>query len=251
MGTLAQRGAPWAWAKDSVASCGRPPGKGRRRRQEKRCFRATTEGLLVLRDWLRSYAVTVVGMESTGCYWKPVYYLLEDDFDCRLLNAQHLRNVPGRKTDMADAEWICQLLEHGLVRASFVPPRPIRELRDLTRYRKAQIEERSREVQRLDKVLQDAGIKLSSVASRTLGVSVRLMLEALVAGTHDPDVLAELARGRLRRKLPELREALTGRFRGEHHGLLVSQILAHIDYLDETIAFLSERIEQLIAPFST
>jgi len=132
-----------------------------------------------------------------------------------------------------------------------VPPRPIRELRDLTRYRKAQIEERSREVQRLDKVLQDAGIKLSSVASETLGVSVRRMLEALVAGTHDPEVLAELAKGRLRRKPPALREALEGRFRGDHHGLLVAQILAHIDYLDETIATLSGRIEQLIAPFST
>src|SRR6266545_2039805 len=162
----------------------------------------------------------------------------------------HMRNVPGRKTDVADAAWICQLVEHGLVRPSFVPPQPIRELRDLTRYRKTQIEDRAREVQRLDKVLQDAGIKLTSVASETLGVSARLMLEALVAGTHDPDVLAELAKGKLRAKLPELREALHGRFRGEHHGLLVAQILAHIDYLDETIAFLSERIEQLIAPFS-
>jgi len=166
------------------------------------------------------------------------------------LNPRHVRNVPGRKTDVADSAWICQLLEHGLVRASFVPPRPIRELRDLTRYRKTQIEERSREVQRLDKVLQDAGIKLSSVASKTLGVSARRMLDALVAGTHDPELLAELARGRLRRKLPALKEALSGRFRSDHHGLLVAQILAHIDYLDETIATLSERIEQAIAPFS-
>jgi len=237
--------------KDSVAATVRVPGSGRERLQETRTFQTTTRGLLTLADWLSSYGVTLVGMESTGCYWKPVFYLLEERFQCWLLNPRHLRNVPGRKTDVADSAWICELVEHGLVRASFVPPRPIRELRDLTRYRKAQIEERSREVQRLDKVLQDAGIKLSSVASETLGVSVRLMLEALVAGTHDPDVLAELARGRLRRKLPELREALTGRFRGEHHGLLVSQILAHIDYLDETIAFLSERIEQLIAPFST
>jgi len=131
-----------------------------------------------------------------------------------------------------------------------VPPKPIRELRDLTRYRKAQIEERVREVQRLDKVLQDAGIKVSSVASETLGASVRRMLDALVAGTHDPELLAELARGRLRRKLPALREALAGRFRSEHHGLLVSQILAHIDYLDETIAFLSARIEEVITPLS-
>jgi len=237
--------------KDSVAATVRVPGSATGERlQETRTFSTTTRGLVTLADWLASYGVTLVGMESTGVYWKPVYYVLEERFECWLLNAQHLRNVPGRKTDVQDSAWICQLVEHGLVRASFVPPRPIRELRDLTRYRKAQIEERSREVQRLDKVLQDAGIKLSSVASKTLGLSVRLMLEALVAGTHDPEVLAELARGRLRRKLPALKEALSGRFRGEHHGLLVAQILAHIDYLDETIATLSERIEQLIAPFS-
>jgi transposase len=236
--------------KDTVVATVRAPAPDGQRLQETRTFQTTTRGLLTLADWLGSYGVTLVGMESTGCYWKPVYYLLEERFQCWLLNAQHLRTVPGRKTDVQDAEWICQLVEHGLVRPSFVPPKPIRELRDLTRYRKAQIEERSREVQRLDKVLQDAGIKLSSVASETLGVSVRRMLDALVAGTHDPDVLAELARGRLRAKLPALREALTGRFRSEHHGLLVGQILAHIDYLDETIAFLSQRIEQVIAPFS-
>src|SRR5439155_23932360 len=137
-----------------------------------------------LADCVSSYGARLVGMASTGCYWKPIFYLLEERFECWLLNPQHLRKVPGRKTDVQDSAWICQLVEHGLLRASFVPPRPIRELRDLTRYRKTQIEERSREVQRLDKVLQDAGIKLSSVASETLGLSVRLMLEALVAGTH-------------------------------------------------------------------
>jgi transposase len=236
--------------KDTVVATVRAPAPDGQRQQETRTFQTTTRGLVTLADWLASFGVTLVGMESTGCYWKPVYYLLEERFECWLLNAQHLRNVPGRKTDVKDAEWICQLVEHGLVRPSFVPPKPIRELRDLTRYRKAQIEERSREVQRLDKVLQDAGIKVSSVASETLGVSVRRMLDALVAGTHDPEVLAELARGRLRQKLPALREALSGRFRSEHHGLLVGQILAHIDYLDETIAFLSERVEQVIAPFS-
>jgi transposase len=188
-------------------------------------------------------------MESTGCYWKPVYYLLEDEFECWLLNAHHLRNVPGRKTDMSDAEWICQLVEHGLVRPSFVPPKPIRELRDLTRYRKAEIEERTREAQRLEKLLQDAGIKLSSVASDVLGVSGRAMLEALVGGTHDPELLAELARGQLRKKLPALREALDGRFRA-HHALIVGQILAHLDFLDETIATLSGAIEEALAPFA-
>ena len=251
MDRFVQRCAGLDVHKDTVAATVRVPGEDGQRLQETRTFSTTTRELLTLVDWLDSYGVTLVGMESTGCYGKPVYYVLEERFECWLLNAQHLRNVPGRKTDVADSAWICQLVEHGLVRASFVPPRPIRELRDLTRYRKAQIEERSREVQRLDKVLQDAGIKLSSVASETLGVSVRRMLDALVAGTHDPKVLAELARGRLRRKLPALREALTGRFRSEHHGLLVAQILAHIDYLDETIALLSEQVEQVIAPFST
>src|SRR3989441_8650936 len=225
MDRLVERCAGLDVHKDSVAATVRVPGGGRERLQETRTFSATTRGLLTLADWLASYRVTLVGMESTGVYWKPVFYVLEERFECWLLTAQHLRNVPGRKTDVADSAWICQLVEHGLVRASFVPPRPIRELRDLTRYRKAQIEERTREVQRLDKVLQDAGIKLSSVASDVLGVSGRAMLEALVRGTHDPQLLAELARGRLRQKLPALREALTGRFRA-HHALIVSQILA-------------------------
>jgi transposase len=175
--------------------------------------------------------------------------VLEDDFEVWLLNAQHLKNVPGRKTDVADSVWICQLVEHGLVRPSFVPPKPIRELRDLTRYRKALLAERTREVQRLHKVLEDAGIKLASVASDPLGVSGRAMLEALVAGTHDPQVLAELARGRLRAKLPALREALEGRF-GAHHGLLVGEMLARIDQLDETIGRLSAEVARVAAPFS-
>jgi transposase len=235
--------------KNSVVACVRIPDGEGARRQETRSFATTTQALLTLLDWLRSYGVTLVGMESTGVYWRPVYYLLEDHVECWLLNAQHLRNVPGRKTDVKDAEWICQLVEHGLVRASFVPPREIRELRDLTRYRKAQIEERTREVQRLEKTLQDGGIKLSSVASKVLGVSGRLMLDALLAGTHDPDVLADLARGRLRAKLPALREALEGRFTA-NHALIVTQILAHIDFLDESIQTLSGRVDEVIAPFT-
>jgi transposase len=225
-----------------------PDGRGGRQ-QETRTFRTTTAGLVVLRDWLASYTVTVVGMESTGVYWKAPYYLLEDDVEVWLLNAQHLRNVPGRKTDVADSAWICQLVEHGLVRASFVPPKPIRELRDLTRYRKALIQERTREAQRLHKVLEDAGIKLSSVASDILGVSGRLMLEALTQGTHDPGVLAELARGRLRAKLPALREALEGRFRA-HHALLVAEMLARVDQMDEAIERLSAEVARVAAPFS-
>jgi transposase len=235
--------------KSSVTACVRVAAEGGERVEEIRTFSTTTAGLITLLDWLRSYRIQLVGMESTGVYWRPVYYLLEDHFECWLLNARHLRNVPGRKTDVQDAAWICQLVEHGLVRPSFVPPRPIRELRDLTRYRKAQIEERTREAQRLDKVLQDAGIKLSSVTSTVLGVSGRAMLEALCEGTHDPELLAELARGRLRAKLAPLREALEGRF-GAHHALIVGQILAHIDFLDESIAALSERVDEVIAPFA-
>jgi transposase len=235
--------------KDTVVACVRVPGENGGRRQETRTFGSTTEQLLVLLDWLRGWGVMLVGMESTGIYWRPVYYLLEDHMECWLLNAQHLRNVPGRKTDVRDAEWICQLVEHGLVRPSFVPPREIRELRDLVRYRKAQIEERTREVQRMEKTLQDAGIKLSSVASKVLGVSGRLMLDALISGTHDPEVLAALAKGRLRAKLPALKEALQGRFTG-HHALIVGHQLAHIDYLDEAIESLSKQIDEVIAPFA-
>jgi transposase len=246
---IVQRCAGLDVHKASITACVRTPGEAGGLHQEVREFSATTRGLLQLRDWLASFGVALVGMEATGVYWKPVYYLLEDDFECWLLNARHLKNVPGKKTDVKDAEWICQLVEHGLVRPSFVPPKEIRELRNLTRYRKAQIEERTREVQRLEKVLQDAGIKLSSVATRALGVSGRAMLDALISGTTDPEILAELARGRLRSKIPALREALEGRF-SAHHGLMVGRMLAHIDYLDESIAELSIEIERVIAPFS-
>jgi transposase len=212
-------------------------------------FATTTPGLLVLRDWLIANGVTRVGIESTGVYWKCVYYTLEDAMEVWLLNARHMRNIPGRKTDVADAAWICQLIEFGLVRPSFVPPQPIRELRNLTRYRKAQIEERTREVQRLDKILQDAGIKLSSVASDILGVSGRAMLTALVEGTTDPEVLAQLAIGRLRAKIPALRQALASRFSG-HHALIVASILSKLDFLEELIDRLSVEIEAVIAPFA-
>ena len=236
--------------KKSVTACVRVPGPGAgERTSETRTFSTTTAGLLVLRDWLTSFGVTVVGMESTGVLWKPVFYLLEDDFDCWLLNAQHLRNVPGRKTDVKDAAWIAELVEYGLVRPSFVPPKPIRQLRDLTRYRKAVIEEHTREAQRLHAVLQDAGIKLSSVATDILGRSGRDMLEALMGGTHDPQVLAELARGRMRPKIAALREALEGRF-SAHHALLVAEMLARLDHADETIARLSAELERAMAPLA-
>jgi transposase len=248
MDTVIERCAGLDVHKDTVAACVRYPGPTGERGQDVHTFGTTTNELLALRDWLVAHGVTLVGMESTGIYWRPVYHVLEDALECWVLNARHLRNVPGRKTDVRDAEWICQLVEHGLVRPSFVPPKPIRELRNLTRYRKAQIEERTREVQRLDKILQDAGIKLSSVATDILGASGRDMLAALVAGTRDPEVLSELARGNLRRKIPALKEALAGRF-GPHHALIVGTILSHLEFLDEAIGNLSEEIERVIAPF--
>lgn len=235
--------------KDSVTACVRVPGPGGESLQEIRTFQATTRGLLALRDWLAAHKVTHVAMESTGVYWKPPFFLLEDEFTCWLVNAQHIKRVPGRKTDVADAEWICDLAQHGLVRPSFVPPREIRDLRDLTRYRKALVQERTREVQRLEKVLQDAGIKLSSVASKVLGVSGRAMIEALCRGGTDPEALAELAKGRLRAKLPALCEALEGSFRA-HHALMASRILAHIDYLEESIEDISGEIGRAMDPFA-
>ena len=188
-------------------------------------------------------------MESTGVYWKPVFYALESDFTCLLVDAAHIKQVPGRKTDVLDCVWIAQLLEHGLLRGSFVPPVPIREVRDLTRYRKALIQDRTRVANRLHKALEDAGVKLASVASDILGVSGRAMLQALAQGTTDPAILADLARGRLRGKLPALRAALAGRFRS-HHAFLVGQLLGHLDYIDEAIVTLSTELESRLAPFA-
>jgi transposase len=236
--------------KASVVACVRVPGPGGTRATHVQTFGTTTADLLALRDWLEAWQVTDVAMESTGVYWKPVYYLLEECFKCSVVNAAHLAHVPGRKSDVQDAQWITQCLECGLLRASFVPPPPIRELRDLTRYRKALTEDRTREANRLHKVLQDANIRLSSVATDILGVSGRAMLEALVHGTTDATVLAELARGKLRRKLPALRAALAGQFRA-HHARLVAQLLAHLDYLDEMIDDLSSQIASQLAPFAT
>ena len=235
--------------KQTIVACVRVPGPDGTRVQQVRTFGTTAAELLTLRDWLEAQAVTQVAMESTGIYWKPIFYVLEEAFTCVLANAAHIAQVPGRKTDVKDCAWIAQLLEHGLIRASFIPPPPVRELRDLTRYRKAVIQDRSRAANRLHKVLEDAGIKLASVATDVLGVSGRAMLTALVEGTTDPGVLADLARGTLRRKLPALRQALAGRFR-PHHGFLVGQLLAHLDYLDEAIATLSTQIEAAITPFA-
>jgi transposase len=235
--------------RDTVAACVRIPGPNGKRHQEVRTFGTTAAELLGLRDWLETHGVTDVAMESTGVYWKPVFYVLEDAFTCLLVNAAHIKQVPGRKTDVKDCAWIAQCLEHGLLRGSFVPPAPIRELRDLTRHRRVLSQERTRAANRLHKLLQDAGIKLASVATDILGVSGRAMLEALVHGTTDPAVLADLARGKLRKKLPALRQALAGRFR-PHHAFLVGQLLGQIDYLDEAISEVSTEVEGRLAPFA-
>jgi len=233
----------------TIAVCVRVPGEGGERAQHVRTFGTAAPDLLTLRDWLEAHQVTQVAMESTGVYWKPVFYVLEESLTCLLVNAAHVQKVPGRKPDVQDCVWLAQLLEHGLLRGSFVPPPPLRELRDLTRYRKVLIQERTREANRLHKVLEDAGIKLATVATDILGVSGRDMLHALGAGTTDPAILADLARGTLRKKLPALRHALTGRFRAPH-AFMVSQHLGHLDYLDEAIASLSTRIEEALRPFA-
>jgi transposase len=211
----------------------RLPGAGRERMAITQTFGTMTADLLVLREWLQAHGVTHVAMESTGVYWRPLYYLT---------------HVPGRKSDVRESEWLAQLLECGLLRGSLVPPAPIRDLRDVTRYRKRQIEDRAQEVNRLHRVLQDAGLKLASVMTDLMGVSGRAMVRALLEGTTDPEVLANLARGRLRSKLPALQQALHGHFRPQH-AFLVTQILAKIDFLEEAIATLTEEIDRQLRPF--
>jgi transposase len=237
-------------AKDEVVACVRVPDGRGGRAQEVRTFPTFTSGLEALAGWLAAEAVTQVVMEATGQYWKPVWQVLEErGFELLLVNARHVKILPGRKTDVADAAWLAELLEHGLLRGSFVPPAAIRELRDLTRYRKRLIQAHTAEVQRVQKTLEDAGIKLDSVAADVLGVSGRAMLAALVRGERDPQVLAELARGRLRNKLPQLRQALRGRFR-DHHALLVRLALEHLEQLEGSIAELDTHIDRVLAPFA-
>jgi transposase len=232
----------------TVVATVRVPGEAGQRLVVTETFGTMTADLVALRDWLQAYGVTHVALESTGVYWKPVYYVLEDGFSLLLINMQELKRVPGRKTDVKDSEWLAQLLECGLLRSSVVPPPAIRELRDLTRYRAHQVRDRVREVNRLCNVLEDAGLKLTSVLTDVMGVSGQAMVRALVAGTTDPIVLADLARGQLRKKLPALRQALVGRFR-PHHAFLLEQILAKIDFLDESLDRLMAEIDRRVAPF--
>jgi transposase len=211
-------------------------------------FATMTTSLLALSDWLAVQGVRVVSMESTGSYWKPVFNLLESRFEVTLVNAHHIKQVPGRKTDVKDSEWIAQLLQHGLLRSSFIPPRPTRELRDLTRQRTKLINERTTVINRIQKVLEDANIKLSSVASNTLGVSGRLMIEAIIRGEYDPVKLADLARRRLRKKIPLLQQALHGSVT-EHHRFLLQTQMNHLDHLERLIQEYSQRIEGVLDPF--
>jgi len=215
-----------------------------------KCGRAgtMTADLLALGDWLDLCGVEQVAMESTGVFWRPVFNLLEDGHEIVLVNPQHMKAVPGRKTDVKDAEWLADLLRHGLLQPSFIPPASIRALRDLVRYRRTLVQERVQEVNRVQKVLELANIKLAAVASRVLGKSGRAMLDALVGGESDPEALASLARGRLRAKLPELRLALTGRVQPQQQTLL-QQMLAHIDFLEASLAHLQGEIDGMLQPF--
>jgi transposase len=216
--------------------------------QETRTFGTMTVELLMLADWLLAWGCTHVAIESTGDYWKPVFNILEGTCEVVLVNAQHVKAVPGRKTDVKDAAWLAELLQHGLLRASFIPPVAQRELRDLTRYRSTFIQERVTLINRVQKLLEDANIKLAAVASDIMGVSGRAMLAALIAGHTDPQTLAELAKGRLRSKRDLLAKALDGRVK-PHHRFVLTELLCQIDGLDETIARFDAQIQELCGPF--
>ena len=233
--------------KKTVVACLLRAGADGRRGRELRTFATMTDDLLALADWLRAAGCTHVAMESRGVYWKPIYNILEGHFEVMVVNAAHIKAVPGRKTDGNDAEWIADLLQHGLVRPSFIPDRPQRELRDLTRTRTALTDERAAAVNRLQQVREDANLKVAGVATDVMGVSGRAIVEALLQGTTDPAALAELAKGRLRAKRAELERALRGRV-SAHHRLLLATHLAHVDVLDEEIARLSAEIAERLRP---
>jgi transposase len=235
--------------RDNVVAAVRTVGSDGEITFTKRKFPATRRGVKELAAFLTEAEAFRVAMEATGVYWKPVYYPLEGLFaELWLCNAQHVKNVPGRKTDLSDAEWLADVAAHGMVRPSFVPPPEIRELRELTRYRKTQIDARAHEIQRLEKTLQDAGIKITSVASGVWSLSSRKIVEALIAGERNPSVLASLVLGKLRPKMAQLEEALDGWF-GAHHAFVCRQVIDHIDFLDDSIAKLSEEIAARLLPF--
>ena len=229
--------------KKMLVACLITPDTSGRRTKELRTFLTVTQDLLDLRDWLSSAGCTHVAMEATGVYWKPVYRLLEGGFELLVVNAQHIKAVPGRKTDVRDAEWIADLLQHGLLTGSFIPPPDQRELRELTRYRTSLIEDRARVVNRLQKTLEETNLKLGDVVSDITGKSARAILEAVLAGETDSSVLADLARGRLKAKRAALEQALVGTLKA-HHRFLLSEHLTHMDTLEEAIRRVSQEIEQ-------
>jgi transposase len=249
MDTLYPRCAGIDVHKGNVVVCVRCCDRPGKAFEEVRTFSTMTRDLLALSDWLAEQGVTHVAMESTGVYWKPVFNILESGVRVILVNAGHIKQVPGRKADVKDCQWVAQLLQHGLLKASFVPPEPIRGLRDLTRQRAQLIQERSAAANRIQKVLGDANVKPASVATDVLGVSGRGMLEALVAGETDPAKLADLARQRLREKIPALQLALRGRVT-DHHRFLLRVHLDHITHLEELIGRLGARIAEALAPFA-
>lgn len=237
--------------RDTVVACARIVDPDGSVSVTKASFSTTSKGLGELAEFLNGEAVDTVAMEATGVYWKPPYYALEGLFDeLWLCNAAHVKNVPGRKSDLSDAEWLADVAAHGMVRPSFVPPPEVRELRELTRYRKTQVAARGQEIQRLEKVLQDAGVKLTSVASAVWSASSRMIIEAMIAGERDPAVLAQMAKARLRAKIPALEEALSGHF-GPHHAVVCRQIIEHIDFLDHSVGALTEEITMRLVPFES
>ncbi|WAH99711.1 IS110 family transposase [Arthrobacter sp. MMS18-M83] len=249
MDVMFERVAGLDIGKKSVTVCVRTPRPDGGRHGETRTFRTMTRSLELMRDWLVGQGVTLAAMESTSTYWKPVFYALEERMECWLLNAAHLKAVPGRKTDVKDSEWIAQLLEHGLLRPSFVPPPPIRHLRLLTRYRVQLMGDRTRDADRLEKMLEDASIKISSVASSVTTVSARAMLAGLIAGEADPEVLAQLAKGKMRSKIPDLIEALTGHFDADH-ARLAAAMLGRLDRVEAALATLDAAIADASRPWA-
>ena len=233
----------------NVVVCVRRVEPGGQVHTQVRTFATTTAGLLELADWLIAEGVTHIAMESTGVYWKPVFNILEGQLEVMLVNAHHIKNVPGRKTDVKDAEWIAQLLAHGLLRPSLIPPPSVRELRDLTRQRTQLVRERATAANRIQKVLEDANIKLASVASDVLGVSGRAMIRGLIAGENDPAALAQRARKRLRKKIPQLCAALHGRVT-DHHRFLLRTLLGQVEYLERLIEEFDGRIAAVMGPFA-
>jgi transposase len=234
--------------KETVTVCLRTPGPKGRRHAETRTFKTTTGSLHIMRDWLVEAGVSIAAMESTSTYWKPPFYCLEEVMEVWLLNAAHMKAVPGRKSDVRDAEWIAQLLEHGLLAPSFVPPPEIRRLRMLTRYREQLMGDRSREMVRLELMLEDASIKLSSVASSLKTVSARAMLTAMIDGETNPLTLANLAKGRMRRKIPDLAQALTGTFEA-HHAQLARSMLRRLELIEQALAELNVVIADACRPW--